>query len=101
MNKKVSLVLRWVFLIVVLVALYAPIALIVVYSFSSEKDIGGANGFGSFTFSWYVKLFQSDEIMSAMWNTLIIGLVSASLLHKNCIIQFSIYEIIMIWIIHV
>ena len=79
MNKKLSIVLRWVMLIVVLVAIYAPIALIVLYSFSSEKDIGGANGFGSFTFSWYVKLFQSEEIMSAMWNTLIIGLVSASL----------------------
>ena len=79
MNKKVSLVLRWVFLIVVLVALYAPIALIVVYSFSSEKNIGGANGFGQFTFSLYSSLFSNRQIMSATMNTLIIGLVSATL----------------------
>ena len=79
MNKKVSLVLRWVFLIVVLVALYAPIALIVVYSFSSEKNIGSANGFGQFTFSLYSSLFSNRQIMSATLNTLIIGLVSATL----------------------
>ena len=79
MNRKLSVVLRWLFLIVVLVAIYAPIALIILYSFSSEKDIGGANGFGSFTVSWYTKLFENEEIMSAMWNTLIIGLVSATL----------------------
>lgn len=79
MNKKVSLVLRWIFLIVVLVALYAPIALIVVYSFSSEKNIGSANGFGQFTFSLYSSLFSNRQIMSATLNTLIIGLVSATL----------------------
>ena len=79
MNRKLSVVLRWIFLIVVLVAIYAPIALIILYSFSSEKDIGGPNGFGSFTLSWYTKLFENEEIMSAMWNTLIIGLVSATL----------------------
>ncbi len=79
MNKKLSLVLRWIFLIVVLICIYAPIALIVLYSFSSEKNIGGANGFGNFTFSLYTKLFSNEKIMDAMWNTLLIGVVSATL----------------------
>lgn len=79
MNKKISLVLRWVFLIIVLICIYAPIALIILYSFSSEKNIGGANGFGNFTFSLYTKLFSNEKIMDAMWNTLLIGLVSATL----------------------
>ena len=48
MNKKLSLALRWIFLILVLVVIYMPIALIIVYSFSSEKNIG--NSFGTFTF---------------------------------------------------
>lgn len=79
MNKKLSLVLRWIFLIAVLVCIYAPIALIVVYSFSAEKDIGGVNGFGTPTFSLYTKLFSDERIMDATFNTLIIGLVSATL----------------------
>ena len=45
MNKKLSVVLKWLFLIAVLVCIYAPIALIIVYSFSAEKDIGGAREF--------------------------------------------------------
>lgn len=79
MNKKLSLVLRWIFLIIVLICIYAPIALIIVYSFSAEKDIGGINGFGTPTFSLYAKLFSNEKIMQATLNTLIIGLTSATL----------------------
>lgn len=79
MNKKLSIALRWIFLIIVLVAIYAPIALVVVYSFSAEKNIGGENGFGAFTFSLYSRLFSNNQIMSATFNTLLIGLVSATL----------------------
>lgn len=79
MNKKLSLVLRWIFLIIVLICIYAPIALIIVYSFSAEKDIGGVNGFGTPTFSLYAKLFSNEKIMQATLNTLIIGLTSATL----------------------
>ena len=61
MNKKLSLALRW----------------IIVYSFSSEKNIG--NSFGTFTFSLYARLFTNKQLMSATINTLIIGLVSALL----------------------
>lgn len=77
MNKKLSLILRWAFLILVLVVIYMPIALIIVYSFSSEKNIG--NNFGSFTFSLYARLFTNKQLMSATINTLVIGLVSALL----------------------
>ena len=77
MNKKLSLALRWIFLILVLVVIYMPIALIIVYSFSSEKNIG--NSFGTFTFSLYARLFTNKQLMSATINTLIIGLVSALL----------------------
>ena len=79
MNKKLSVVLKWLFLIAVLVCIYAPIALIIVYSFSAEKDIGGHNGFGDFTFSLYTSLFSNERIMNALVNTLVIGLLSATL----------------------
>ncbi len=79
MKGKVSLILRWALLIAVLVCIYAPIALIIVYSFSAEKDIGGPNGFGDFTFSLYTSLFKNERIMNALFNTLMIGLASATL----------------------
>lgn len=79
MKEKVSLILRWALLIAVLVCIYAPIALIIVYSFSAEKDIGGPNGFGDFTFSLYTSLFKNERIMNALFNTLMIGLASATL----------------------
>lgn len=79
MNKKLSLVLRWAFLIVVLVAIYLPIAVIIVYSFSSNKNIGGEGGFGNFTFSLYARLFRNKQLMKATANTLVIGLGSALL----------------------
>ncbi|MBE5731288.1 MAG: ABC transporter permease [Clostridiales bacterium] len=79
MNKKLWLVLRWVFLAVVLACIYLPILLIIVYSFSSERNIGSDNGFGEFTFSLYGRLFQNDLLMEATLNTLGIGLASALL----------------------
>lgn len=77
MNKKLILVLKWVFLIVVLVAIYMPIALIVLYSFSSSRNIGGSEGFGHFTFALFRGLVHNEGLMSATLNTLIIGLSSA------------------------
>ena len=79
MKKTLSLVLRWLFLIIVLACIYLPIALIILYSFSSEKNIGGENGFGSFTFSLYTRLFTNKQLMQGTVNTLVIGVVSALL----------------------
>ena len=78
MNKtssRVWLVARWAILIVVLIAIYLPLLMIVVYSFSSAKSVGGE--FGNFTFSLYGKLFDNKKLLDATLNTLIIGLISA------------------------
>ena len=79
MNKKLSVILRWAVLIAVLVIIYLPLAVIVLYSFSDSRDIGGAEGFGSFSVSLYQNLFEDESLMSAMTNTLIIGLSSAAI----------------------
>lgn len=79
MAKKIWLIARWALLVAVLIAVYLPIALIIVYSFSSVKTIGSSEGFGSFTFSQYASLFRNEQIMRAAGNTLIIGVVSAVL----------------------
>ena len=80
MNKassRVYLVLRWVILLAVLLAIYLPLIMIIVYSFSSAPSVGG--DFGDFTFRLYEKLFENTKMLSALKNTLIIGLVSAAL----------------------
>ncbi len=78
MNKTssvVSLIVKWFILIVVLTAIYLPLLMIIVYSFSTSQSVGGE--YGKFTFTLYSKLFQNEKLLDATKNTLIIGLVSA------------------------
>ncbi len=80
MNKtssKVFLVFKWLVLLLVLTAVYLPLIMIVVYSFSASKSVGGP--FGDFTFALYQNLFSNTKLLSALKNTLIIGLSSAAL----------------------
>ena len=77
-GKTVALVFKWLFLILVLAVIYLPILLIVIYSFSDARDIGG--GFGNFTFSLYTGLFSDTSgLLEATGNTLLIGVTSAVL----------------------
>jgi len=80
MNKtssKLFLALKWVVLSVVLLAIYLPLLMIIVYSFSASKTVGGS--FGDFTFVLYKNLFSNTTLLSALKNTLIIGVVSAAI----------------------
>lgn len=80
MNKtssKVFLAFKWAVLVLVLAAVYLPLIMIVVYSFSASKSVGG--DFGNFTFALYQNLFSNTKLLSALKNTLIIGLCSAAL----------------------
>lgn len=76
-KSTLSLIARWAVLIVVLAAIYLPLVLIVVYSFSSARNVG--DSFGTFTFQLYQNLITSDALLAATRNTLIIGVVSALL----------------------
>ena len=76
-SKTASLVIKWAILIIVLVAIYLPLIMIVVYSFSSAKTVGG--DFGNFTLSLYENLFKNKKMLGALKNTIIIGVVSAAL----------------------
>lgn len=73
-RKKVIHVLCWVFLIAMLILIYLPIMLIVVYSFISSKDVGGT---GTFTLALYTGLLKNAKLMDAAANTFIIGIVSS------------------------
>lgn len=78
MKKKsasVWLVARWVIILAVLLAIYLPLIMIIVYSFSTAQSVGG--NFGSFSFALYENLFKNEKLLAATKNTLIIGLISA------------------------
>jgi spermidine/putrescine transport system permease protein len=47
---------------------------LIVLSFNSSKS---RSKWGGFTFDWYKKLFQNEEILEALYTTLIIALLSA------------------------
>ncbi len=59
---------------IILAFLYAPIVVLMVYSFNESKSRAVWKGF---TFDWYTKLFSNSEIMSALYTTLICGVLAA------------------------
>lgn len=54
--------------------LYAPIVVLIVFSFNDSKSRGSWDGF---TFRWYLELFQNREILSSLYISLSIGILSA------------------------
>ena len=56
--------------------LYAPIVVLIVFSFNDSKSRGSWDGF---TLRWYVELFHNSEILNALYYTISIA-VLASLL---------------------
>ena len=61
---------------VVLVFIYAPILLLVVYSFTESNVIGKWDGF---SFGLYAQLFRNAEIMQILFNTVWLALAAAAL----------------------
>ena len=50
-----------------LVVLYAPILVLIFYSFN---DIRSVTKWSGFSLEWYVKAFENEQIQSAAWNSL-------------------------------
>ena len=64
------------YLALIMIFLYAPIATLMVPSFSNSKS---RTQWGGFTLRWYGEMFESATIMNALQNTLVIALASALL----------------------
>ncbi len=62
------------YLIFIIILLYAPIVTLMALSFNTSKSRAK---WGGFTTKWYVRLFQDDQIMTALYTTLEIALLSA------------------------
>ena len=65
---------RKLYIALIFIFLYAPIASLIVLSFNASKTRAK---WGGFTVKWYIRLFQNEEIMQALGNTLVIALLSA------------------------
>lgn len=63
-----------IYLFLIFVFLYGPIATLIVLSFNESKFRGR---WGGFSLKWYESLFSSREIMEALWTTLFLAFLSA------------------------
>ncbi len=64
----------YVYSVLIFLFLYAPIVVLIAFSFNSEKSRAK---WGGFTFDWYKELFRDTEIMGALTTTLIIAVLSS------------------------
>lgn len=70
----VKKVLAYSYVYLILLLMYVPILVLIVFSFTNATYIGTWNGF---SFDLYAALFESEEIMAAIGNTVIIAVISA------------------------
>ncbi len=66
--------IRKLYIALIFLFLYAPIATLIVLSFNASKTRAK---WGGFTLKWYQSLFENDVILQALWNTLAIAFLSA------------------------
>lgn len=74
MKKKLS-PLSLIYSLLIFVFLYAPIAVLIIYSFNASKSRGT---WGGFSLKWYAELFANKDIMQALITTLSIAVISAA-----------------------
>lgn len=65
----------WLAALAAFLFLYGPLAIVVAYSFNDS--VMNAQWVG-FTLGWYRKLFANEEMLTAAWNSLVIGLTASA-----------------------
>ena len=68
-------VLERIYLAFIFILLYAPILTLIILSFNASKTRAK---WGGWTLKWYVSMFQNSAIMDALYNTLLIAVLSAT-----------------------
>ena len=68
--KKISKI----YMSLLLLFLYVPIFVLIVYSFNTTKS---RTVFEGFTFDWYIRLFQNELILTSLRNTVIISVIAS------------------------
>lgn len=70
--KKNGVVSR-LFLLILFLFLYAPIFVLIVFSFNSSKSNAV---WGGFTLNWYVELFQNRSVLGALQTTILVSVLA-------------------------
>ena len=73
-GKRKRKIFSPIYLTLVLLILYLPILMVIIYSFNSGRTIGAWQGF---TTGWYTRLFGNALMADALKNSLILALLSA------------------------
>ena len=68
--------LKGLYLGLILIFLYSPIAVMIVLSFNASKSRAK---WGGFTLDWYVRLTQRSDILQALWVTLSVAVIATVL----------------------
>lgn len=68
--------LRIAFICIMLLALYLPILILAVYSFTTSANIGTIHGF---SFQNYITLFTKPELADMIWGTVILAIAAAAI----------------------
>lgn len=76
MKKKFLRIFPNIYIFFIFLFLYVPIFVIIVYSFNLSKTNAAWTGF---TFQWYERLFQDDNVLEALKNSLTIAVLSTIL----------------------
>ncbi len=71
---KESKFLRRLYMVLIILFLYAPIFTLMVLSFNEGRTMGKWTGF---SLHWYAEMFEDEDIMEALRNTVFIALVAA------------------------
>lgn len=74
-----SKLLKWLsnfYIVFVFLFIYIPIVVIIIYSFNVSKSNAVWNGF---TLQWYSKLFQNDNVLLALKNSLTVAVLSTGI----------------------
>lgn len=62
------------YMALVMLFLYAPIFVLIVFSFNTTKSRSVISGF---TFDWYIKLFHNELILGSLRNTIIVAVIAS------------------------
>ena len=71
--RKKGKIFSNIYITLVMIFLYIPIAVLILYSFNDGKT----SVWKGFTLKWYVELFNNSSIMTSLYNTLIVAVLAA------------------------
>ncbi|MDI9511581.1 MAG: ABC transporter permease [Bacillota bacterium] len=66
--------LKKAYVYLIFIFLYAPIGILIIYSFNDSRSRGA---WGGFTLRWYSELFKDRQIMNALYYTLAIAVIAS------------------------